>query len=163
KVGAEGAFERLRDALKRDSHVEVIRRGALDGLAQLGDARGLGIAMEWSRYGKPPRARESAIEALGLLGRGKEETLSYLLGLLDDPYIWARRSALTAQGELGDVRAIPQLEAFAAAEIERRLQREAEKALDKLRAKQKAEAVAPRHFGITVPAAESSATVPAPN
>ncbi|MGH9812393.1 MAG: M1 family aminopeptidase [Candidatus Acidiferrales bacterium] len=163
KVGAEGAFERLRDALKRDSHVEVIRRGALDGLAQLGDARGLGIAMEWSRYGKPPRARESAIEALGPLGRGKEETLSYLLGLLDDPYIWARRSALTAQGELGDVRAIPQLEAFAAAEIERRLQREAEKALDKLRAKQKAEAVAPRHFGITVPAAESSATVPAPN
>ncbi len=158
KVGAEGAFERLRDALKRDSHVEVIRRGALDGLAGLGDARGFGVAMEWSRYGKPPHARQSAIEALGTLGRGKEEALNHLLGLLDDPYIWARRSALTALGELGDVRAIPTIEAFAAAEIERRLQREAEKALDKLRAKQKAEVVAPpRHFGILVPTAERGA------
>jgi len=115
--------------------------------------------MEWSRYGKPPRARESAIEALGLLGRDKDEALNHLLGLLDDPYVWARRSALTALGELGDVRAIPELEAFAAAEVERRLQREAEKALDKLRAKQKAEAVAPRHFGIMVPAAESNPVV----
>jgi len=154
KVGAEGAFERLRDALKRDSHVEVIRRGALDGLAELGDARGLGLAMEWSRYGKPPHARQSAIEALGTLGRGKEETLNHLLSLLDDPYIWARRAALTALGELGPEasgRAIPALEAFAAAEIERRLQREAEKALDKLRAKQKAEVGKPRHFGIVAP------------
>ncbi|MGH9787077.1 MAG: M1 family aminopeptidase [Candidatus Acidiferrales bacterium] len=159
KVGAEGAFERLRDALKRDSHVEVIRRGALGGLAELGDPRGLGLAMEWSRYGKPPRARESAIEALGTLGRGKEEALNRLLELLDDPYVWARRAALTALGELGDARAIPELEAFAAVETERRLQREAEKALEKLRAKQKAEAVKPRHFGVLVPAAEGNVAV----
>jgi len=157
KIGADGAFERLRDALKRDSHVEVIRRGALEGLAELGDARGFGIAMEWSRYGKPPHARQSAIEALGTLGRGKDAALDHLLGLLADPYIWARRSALTALGELGDTRAIPALEAFAAAEIERRLQREAEKALEKLRAKQKAEVVAPpRHFGILVPTVGSN-------
>ncbi len=133
RVHAQGAFERLRDALKRDSHREVIRKGALEGLAHLGDSRGLGIAMEWSRYGRPPRARESAIEALGTLGRGNDNTYNSLLSLLNDPYMWARQSALKALGEMGDTRAIPALEAFAAGEVERRLQWEAEKALEKLR------------------------------
>ncbi|HXE76212.1 MAG TPA: M1 family aminopeptidase [Candidatus Xenobia bacterium] len=141
RVGAAGAFERLRDALKRDSHREVIRRAALEGLAHLGDARGLGIAMEWSKYGKPPRAREAAIEALGTLGQGNENTYNYLVSLLIDPYVWARQSALKALGTTGDTRAIPALEAFAAGEVERRLQREAEKALEKLR-KLKAESTA---------------------
>ncbi|HSC76990.1 MAG TPA: HEAT repeat domain-containing protein, partial [Candidatus Acidoferrales bacterium] len=124
---------RLREALKRDSHREVIRKGALEGLAHLGDSRGLGIAMEWSKYGKPPRARESAIEAVGTLGQGNENTYNYLVSLLTDPYVWARQSALKALGTMGDPRAIPVLEAFAAGEVERRLQREAEKALEKLR------------------------------
>ncbi len=138
RVRGQGAFDRLRDALKRDSHREVIRKSALEGLAHLGDSRGLGIAMEWSKYGKPPRARESAIEALGTLGQGNKNTYSYLVSLLTDPYVWARQSALKALGTMGDPRAIPVLEAFAAGEVERRLQREAEKALVKLR-KAKAE------------------------
>ncbi|MDA2914282.1 HEAT repeat domain-containing protein [Acidobacteriia bacterium AH_259_A11_L15] len=102
--------------------------------------RALPLVMEWTRYGRPPRAREAAIESLGKLGKARpagqadaDRVLNRLLELLDDPYIWARRSALRGLGELGDRRAMPALEEFAASELERRLQREAEIALDKLR------------------------------
>ncbi|MFQ5664274.1 MAG: M1 family aminopeptidase [Terriglobia bacterium] len=131
---AEKAFEQLRAALARPSHREVIRRAVFEGLGALDDARGLKLAQKWSRYGRPPRAREAAIQALGKLGRHKkDEVLDHLLALLNDPYIWARRAALKALGKLGDARALPALEAFAASEIERRLQRDAEVAVDKIR------------------------------
>jgi aminopeptidase N len=136
RMHAESAFERLKAALGRESHAETLRRAALKGLADLGpeaSGRGYALAKEWSRYGRPPRAREAAIEALGKLGRGRDDALPYLVSLLNDPYIWARRSALSALGELGDSRVLPKLEAFAATEIERRLQREAERTAEKLR------------------------------
>ena len=142
KMQAPKAFETLRSALGRDSHRDVIRQKALEGLAELGDAPGLPLALEWARYGRPPRAREAAIEALGKLGRGDDNVFRYLTSLLADPYVWARRAALTALGELGDARALPTLEAFAANEIERRLQREAEIAIDKLRRAQAAKRTA---------------------
>ena len=138
KMQAPKAFDTLRGALGRNSHRDAIRQHALKGLAELGDARGLALALEWSRYGRPPRVREAAIEALGKLGRGNDEVFRFLTSLLADPYVWARRSALTALGELGDFRALPTLEAFAANELERRLQREAEISIDKLRRAQAA-------------------------
>ncbi len=137
KTRAEGAFEELRAALGRASHAEAIRRAALDGLAGLGDERGLALALEWSRYGKPARARESAIVAVGKLGRGKPDVLEALLPLLNDPYLWARRATITALGELGDTSALPALKAIIARESERRLSREAEKAAEKIRHAQK--------------------------
>ncbi len=142
KMQAPKAFDTLRGALGRDSHRDIIRQKAFEGLAELGDARGLPLALEWARYGRPPRAREAAIEALGKLGRGNDDVFRYLTSLLTDPYVWARRAALTALGELGDARALPTLEAFAANELERRLQREAEIAIGKLRRAQAAKRTA---------------------
>jgi aminopeptidase N len=133
KTRSEGAFEALQAALGRESHVEVIRRGAFEGLGELNDARALPLLLEWSGYGRPPQAREMAIEALGKLGRENQEVFQRLLALLSDPYRWARRAALRALGELGDPRALDPLEALAAAEPERRLQREAELAISKIR------------------------------
>lgn len=130
----EGAFEQLRAALERESHREVIRRAAFQGFAKLGDRRALPLALEWSAYGRPPRAREAAIEALGKLGRDDPEVLNHLLVLLNDRYIWARRSAVKALGKLGDEGALSALQATAANELERRLQREAEIAIDRIHA-----------------------------
>ncbi|MBI4467482.1 MAG: HEAT repeat domain-containing protein [Acidobacteria bacterium] len=142
KTRSERAFERLRAALSRESHRDVIRQKAFEGFAELGDPRAVPLLVEWASYGRPPRAREAAIEALGKLGRGNDDVLRRLLALVNDPYIWARRSALKALGELGDERAIPVLEDVAAHELERRLSREAEVALDKLRRAQAAERTA---------------------
>jgi len=138
KIGGEGAFEALEAALGRDSHVEVIRRGAFEGLGELKDARALPLLLEWSQYGRPPHARERAIEALGKVGRDNEKVFQRLLALLNDPYRWTRRAALRALGELGDPRALDTLEALAIAEPERRLQQEAEQAIRKIRRSQAA-------------------------
>ena len=132
KIRAEGAFETLRASLERDSHREIIRRKALSGLTKLDDPRTRTQLLEWSQYGKPPRAREAAIKLLATLGPNDEEVFQRLLALLNDPYIWARRAALRALGDLGDARALPQLRAYAANEPERRLQREAERAVGRI-------------------------------
>ncbi len=134
KTRTGAAFEALRAALVRDSHNEAIRRGVFAGLGELGDERGLPLLREWSRYGQPPRAREMAIESMGKLGRPRPgEALDLLLPLLSDPYVFARRAAAKALAELGDPRGLPALEAMAASEIERRVSREAENAVRKIR------------------------------
>jgi len=132
KIQADGAFETLREALGRESHREIIRAKAYSGLAKLNDPRVLPLLLRGSGYGQPPRAREAAIKLLGSAGRGNEKVYQHLLTLLNDPYIWARRSALRALGDLGDTRALPHLRAYAANEVERRLQREAERAMEKI-------------------------------
>ncbi|MFQ5724441.1 MAG: M1 family aminopeptidase, partial [Terriglobia bacterium] len=53
QVQPENAFERLRGALERDSHREVLRRAALEGLSSLEDERALPLVLEWTDYGRP--------------------------------------------------------------------------------------------------------------
>jgi hypothetical protein len=69
KQHAEGAFETLTALLSQDSHREVVRAAALDGLRTLGDRRALAIARPYLAYdwkrGDHHGMRQSA---LGLLG-----------------------------------------------------------------------------------------------
>jgi aminopeptidase N len=127
------ALEVLRRALDRESHREVLRRGALAGLGELGDARAVAILKRWSEHGRPPRARESAVEALGRFAAQAGEVRPLLTSLLHDPDVFVRRAAAKALGKLGDAAAIPELEDAAGREIERRVQREVELALYALR------------------------------
>jgi HEAT repeat protein len=69
---------------------------------------------------------------LGKLGKGRPEVLVHLQSLLADPYMWARRKACEALGELGDTDALEALEALIRGEAERRVEREAEKAIAKI-------------------------------
>ncbi|MBI2936043.1 MAG: HEAT repeat domain-containing protein, partial [Chloroflexi bacterium] len=70
KTRSARAFDALVRALGRDSHMEVIRSMALEGLAELRDERALPVALGWTAYGRPARAREAATSALGKLGEG---------------------------------------------------------------------------------------------
>ncbi len=131
KADPEGSFAVLEAALARSSHREILRQGALRGLGYVRDARALARLLEWTAYGKAPRAREAAIAALGKAGRDQPRVRERLEALLDDPYVWARREAAKALGELCDPRSAAALRALAARETERRVQWEAEKALEK--------------------------------
>ena len=55
-----------------------------------------------------------------------------LEALLEDQSMWVRRAAAKALGKRGDVDAVAALEAMHAQELERRVQREAEYAIDEL-------------------------------
>ena len=95
------AFDTLIDILDRPSWADVIRSGAIDGLANLRDERAVPHVIARTRYGVPTRGRRAAIMAVSKLteGRKARETLEDMLDGTD-PYL--RVDVVRSLGELGD-------------------------------------------------------------
>jgi aminopeptidase N len=102
------AFDLLLDLLDRPSWFDVVRAGAIDGLASLRDDRAVPHLSASVRYGHPPRVRRAAAMALPKLAsdRKSRETLEQLL---DDVDPLLRIDAVRALGELGDAKVRPAL------------------------------------------------------
>lgn len=102
------AFDLLVDLLDRPSWFDVVRAGAIDGLASLRDDRALPHLIAGVRYGHPARVRRAAAVALPKLAsdRKARDTLEQLL---DDSDPLLRIDAVRALGELGDPKARPAL------------------------------------------------------
>ncbi|WP_437674656.1 M1 family aminopeptidase [Sorangium sp. So ce131] len=97
------AFDTLIDILDRPSWGEVIRCGAIDGLANLRDERAVPHLTARTRYGVPTRGRRAAILALPKLS-GDRRTREILEDLLDQPDPYLRVDVARALGDLGDGR-----------------------------------------------------------
>ncbi|MEO7329342.1 MAG: M1 family aminopeptidase [Minicystis sp.] len=97
------AFETLVDILDRPSWADVIRSGAIDGLAALRDERAVPHVIARTRYGVSMRGRRAAILALPKLAsdRKARETLEDLLDS-DNPYV--RVDVVRALADLGDAK-----------------------------------------------------------
>jgi aminopeptidase N len=102
------AFDLLVDLLDRASWFDVVRAGAIDGLAELRDDRAVPHLTARLRYGHPARVRRSAALALPKLAtdRRARETLEQLL---EDPDPLLRVDAVRAIGELVDPKSRPAL------------------------------------------------------
>ncbi|MBI2965593.1 MAG: HEAT repeat domain-containing protein [Chloroflexi bacterium] len=133
KTRWEKAFEPLVEALDRPAHLEAIRTGALAGIAELKDDRGVKVATQWTAYGKPQRAREAAIGALGKLGENKTEVVDTLIDLLDDPWLRVRQRSASSLGGLKEQRAIPHLSRLVDRELDGRVVRDARVAIKAIR------------------------------
>jgi len=98
------AFDTLVEVLDRPSWADVIRQGAIDGLANLRDDRAVPHVTARTRYGVHTRGRRAAILALPKLS-GDRRTREALEELLDsaDPYL--RVDVVRALGDLGDAKA----------------------------------------------------------
>lgn len=98
------AFDTLVDLLERPSWFDVIRAGAIDGLAALRDDRATPHLLARIRYGHPARARRSAIVALPKItsDRKGREALEHLL---DDADPLVRIDVARALADLGDAKA----------------------------------------------------------
>ena len=99
----ESAMSTLIEILDRPSWADVVRAGALDGLAGLRDERATPHVAARTRYGVPTRARRAAIRALPKLG-GDRRTRELLEDLLEDPDPYLRVDVAIAVGELGDAK-----------------------------------------------------------
>jgi len=127
------AYDSLIKALERDSHGDVIRAMAFQGLADLKDPRALNVAKEWVKYGKPPRVREAATAVLAKLGEDEKETHDILMEFLEDPWLRMRVRAISALEELKNQKAIPALERIVKRDIDGRVVRLAREAIIKIK------------------------------
>jgi len=105
---------------------DIVARGALDGLGDLGDITTLDAVLLRSTYGYPLRTRVAAIAALGKLAKQKavaDRIVSQLEDLAtSDPYFGARRAAVGALGKAGRKDAIATLEHIRSTDPEESLQ-----------------------------------------
>ena len=128
KTRQAAAFETLLDLLERPSWADVIRVGAIDGLAALRDERATPHLLARTRYGQPNRARRAAILALPKFAEGRR-TREALEELLDDGDPHLRIDAVRALVELGDGKARAALAGKLATDLDGRVRRRLREAL----------------------------------
>lgn len=122
KTRQVAAFDTLVDLLERASWFDVVRAGAIDGLAALRDDRAVPHLSARTRYGHPPRARRAAVIALPKLASDRK-TREAIEQLLEDPDPLLRIDAVRALGELGDSKARPALRDRIESDLDARVRR----------------------------------------
>jgi len=126
-----GAATRLVALLSQESWADVVRAGALSGLARTRDDTALEAVFGMSAYGVPTRARRAAISALPQLSEGRK-VREHLERLLDDAGPHVRISAIDALEELGDDKGKSALRRHLRRELDGRVSRRAREALRNL-------------------------------
>lgn len=96
-----GALESLKAVVDQPSWADVLRAGALDGMAALKDESALDVVAKRTRYGIPTRGRRAAVHALASLGEGRK-TREQLEDLLDDKDPHFKIDVVAALTTLGD-------------------------------------------------------------
>src|SRR5690606_19800670 len=126
--GARAALEKL---LAEESWADVVRGGALGGLASLGDEASLPSVLEASQYGLPTRGRRAAILTLPELSQDRR-VRRHLEALLEDPHPHVRGDVARALQSLGDPFARGALRGQLAREHDGRVRRRLRGAIDAL-------------------------------
>jgi aminopeptidase N len=133
----EGAVEALRAAFAKDSHNDVIRTSACQGLAALERKEALEFLADWVAYGRPQLVRGAAFRAIGALGRALPDQATRAVDLLApyarETFFRTRMNLIGAFRALGDDRAIPLLEGVASGRGDGRVRRAAREAIAAIR------------------------------
>ena len=126
-----------KGAMRKESQNDVIRTGALQGLAELKDERALPIALEWAKRGRSNPLRGTATLALGRIGqlsdRAKDAAYDRLVELLQDEWLRVRINACNALADLKDAKAIAELSRAVDRDLDGRVIRTAREAIARLR------------------------------
>ncbi|HEY1697054.1 MAG TPA: M1 family aminopeptidase [Polyangiaceae bacterium] len=164
------AFDVLVDLLERPSWFDVVRAGAIDGLAALRDDRAVPHLSARVRYGHPPRARRAAVMALPKVA-GDRKTREAIEQILDDSNPLVRIDAVRALGELGDAKARSALRERLDTDLDARVRRrirevvrdlaEPKRAADSMR--EELERLQGEHQDLKARLAKLEANLPAPH
>lgn len=137
RVKAKGAWDVLLALLGVDSHGDVVRAGALEGLRNLGDPRAAGVARSFCDYrwgkGGAQRMRQTALDCATSLAPDAPETHALLVDLLLDPHHAMRKRVAKACGTYGVRQAHARLQALAKNDGSGGVRAAAKHALEELR------------------------------
>ena len=136
ELGVKDAAPDVETLLKGDSHAEVVRRAALDALADFEAVHSLDAVRALAEGQDRPRVRPAALRAIGKLGKLGEDTEALreeLAAYLEDANPFVREGAIDALVELGDQRAVAVLERHAGSASKPAEQQAAREAANKLR------------------------------
>ena len=128
----EGAEQSLRIALAYSSHLDVIKRGALEGLAELGTDTALGVVLSHTKPGHPTYVRTTAIQALARFGP-RREVLDAVRDAMRDQNVRIRLAAVAAAEQLLDSRLLGDLQRLAETDVDGRVRRVARDAAERIR------------------------------
>jgi aminopeptidase N len=110
----KGAFDILKNELKYDSHRNIIRRGAFEGLAKLGDARALPLVKEYTKYkysyGGMHLLDITALNcAMTFVKTNRAEVIDVVAAALKNPYFRTRNYAANLLAKLNAKNKLPLL------------------------------------------------------
>ena len=140
KLRNEKAFDVIAKWMERPSHMDVITRAALMGIAEMRDPKGVKLCTDFTAYGKPEMVRMAAATSLGKLGYyledKKDDIRDQIVRLLKDTNFRTKLGAVAGLVALGDGAALPRL-----ADVEKNdqygmVRREARKAIRKIQERQ---------------------------
>src|SRR5690606_6355268 len=100
-IDPQNALPLIEDALKNDSHRQIISRAALNSLALADAEKAYEKALEFLVYGNPPSLRVESAKILGDLNLHNEKTTSILKKYADDNNFYLRREVLRTLGKIG--------------------------------------------------------------
>jgi aminopeptidase N len=130
-------IDRLVKNTKKIAYRDTVRQAALGALAALGAPDGIDPCLAAAAYGQPFRLRPAAIADLAKIGTAldandpRRKTIRLaLVAEMSDETDRVSVAAIRALGELGDEKALPDLQAFADSSALENRRREARNAID---------------------------------
>jgi aminopeptidase N len=132
QLGHPRSEQILKGWLEKESWNDVIRIAALDGLALSRSTKHVPLFIDYTKPGHHHRLRMAAVRALISLGAGVDRVQRHLIELLGDSFLLVQMSAVRGLQSVGDERAVPALKKLTSGDLDGRLMRAAEEAIDKI-------------------------------
>jgi aminopeptidase N len=132
KCSPRDSMQFLKKNLSIESWNDVIRCGVLSGMSETRSDDAIKILIEHTARKNSNQARITSIRNLGICGRGREDALNAILDCTKDANSLVQISAASALGELGDERAVPQLENMTKGRRDGRVKRCANESIRKI-------------------------------
>jgi aminopeptidase N len=132
RVDSVHARNYIDEGLQKYSQDEIIRIAALQSLASRTDDDIINVLAIQTHPGHPARSRIKAIQLLAAGWKDREDVRQILTRLLSDPSYHIRQVVVRILGDIGDLRILDQLRAFAEQENVMQLKRDIREAIKQI-------------------------------
>lgn len=122
----------LEEELGKISWNDILRIAAVEAMAASRSSEWVPRLMEFTRPGHHQRLRMAAIRSLTALGPGREDIQHLFVTLTGDPFLLVRLAAVNGLKQIGDERVLPALRKLTDGDLDGRLKRFSEEAIEKI-------------------------------